>query len=274
MSNVKRGVYVLPNLFTSANLFFGFYAIVYALRVTLNQTYNYHTCAYFIVLAALFDMMDGSVARKTNTASKFGIEYDSLCDLVSFGVAPAITMYLWLFQSMGRLGWVICFLYCACAALRLARFNVQAGSVENKNFQGMPVPMAALLLSGLMLLFKGQQVVMVNVPIVGSLHALILISMIFISLMMVSNIPYRNAKSLSLTKKLPFYTLPFMVLGIVVWAVNPLWIMFISGFIYGVSGPVEYLIRKAINKPMPAPTPKQNKSESKDVRYLYPKNPT
>lgn len=271
MSEVKRKVYILPNLFTSANLLFGFYAIVFALRTTINEQYKYSTCVYFIFLAAIFDMMDGRVARKTNSASKFGVEYDSLSDLVSFGVAPALTIYLWLFQSLGRLGWVICFLYVACAALRLARFNVQSASVESKHFQGMPVPMAAMALCGMLLLGKGKNVSTFDVPHLGELHAVILIAMFLLSLLMVSNFPYRNTKSLSLRRKLPFYTLPFMIIGIVIWAINPLWIMFALGFTYVLSGPVEYSIRKIMNKPLPPPTPKVKKPDAQDVTYLYPK---
>lgn len=271
MSEIRRKVYILPNLFTSANLLFGFYAIVYALRTTLNGQHKYSMCVYFIFLAAIFDLMDGSVARKTNTASKFGIEYDSLSDLVSFGVAPAVTMYLWMFQGLGRLGWVICFLYVACAALRLARYNVQSVSVENKHFQGMPVPMAALSLLGMLLIWRGRDVSAVNVPILGDLHAVILIAMFLISLLMVSSIPYRNTKSLSLRRKLPFYTLPLVVIGIVIWAINPLWIMFSLAYLYVVSGPIEFTIRAIMNKPLPPPTPKVKKTDPKDVTYLYPK---
>jgi CDP-diacylglycerol--serine O-phosphatidyltransferase len=274
MSNVKRGVYVLPNLFTSANLFFGFYAIIYALKVTLNGKDTYYMCAYFILFAAIFDMMDGRVARKTNTASRFGIEYDSLCDLVSFGVAPALVTYLWMFQSLGRLGWVICFLYVACAALRLGRFNVQAASVESKHFQGLPVPMAALIMCGMLTLWKGQDVSTVVVPFFGTLRTQVLLLMFLISLVMVSNIPYRNTKSLSLTRRMPFYSLLLVVLVLVIWAVKPLWIMFAFGLLYFMSGPVEWAIRKILNKPMqPAPIPVKTKnSDTKEIRYINPKS--
>lgn len=274
MSNVKRGVYILPNLFTSANLFFGFYAIIYALKVTLNGKNTYHVCAYFILLAALFDMMDGRVARKFNSASKFGIEYDSLSDLVSFGVAPALVTYLWMFETMGRLGWVVCFLYVACAALRLGRFNVQAGSVENKHFQGLPVPMAALLLCGMLLLWRGQDVNYVFVPVFGNLKAQVMILMFLVSIVMVSNIPYRNTKSLSLTRRLPFYSLIFIIVLLMVWAIKPLWMMFAFGLTYFMSGPVEWTIRKIINKPMAAPVPlKSKKPDASEARILqHPKS--
>lgn len=246
--NVKRGVYILPNLFTSANLFFGFYAIIHALKVTMNEKFTYHLCAYFILLAAIFDMMDGRVARKYNSASKFGIEYDSLCDLVSFGVAPALVTYLWMFQSVGRMGWVICFLYVACAALRLGRFNVQAASVESKHFQGLPVPMAAMLVCGMLLLWKGQDVSTIFVPVFINVRTQVLLLMFLVSLVMVSSIPYRNTKSLSLRQRLPFYYLLLGVLIFVFFAMKPLWIMFGIGLLYFLSGPLEWTIRAIIKK--------------------------
>lgn len=274
MSNVKRGVYVLPNLFTSANLFFGFYAIIHALKVTMNEKYTYHLCAYFILLAAIFDMMDGRVARKYNSASRFGIEYDSLCDLVSFGVAPALVTYLWMFQNLGRLGWVICFLYVACAALRLGRFNVQAASVESKHFQGLPVPMAAMLICGMILLWKGQDVSTVFVPFFVNLRTQVLVLMFLVSLVMVSNIPYRNTKSLSLRQRVPFYYLLMGVLLIVVFAMNPLWIMFGLGLLYFLSGPIEWTIRAIIKKPLSNPPMVKigGKSDNKEVRLVHTKN--
>ena len=274
MSNVKRGVYVLPNLVTSANLFFGFFAIIHAIKVTLNERFTYHTCAYYILAAAVLDMMDGRVARKYNSASKFGIEYDSLCDLVSFGLAPALVTYLWMFQNLGRLGWVICFLYVACAALRLARFNVQAVSVENKHFQGLPVPMAAMLLCGMLLVYRGQDVSNMIVPIFITLRTQVLMLMFLVALVMVSDIPYRNTKSLSMRQRVPFYYLLMGVLLIVIFVMNPKWIMFGLGLIYFVSGPTEWMIRKIFHKPMPAAAPyaKIKKNDSKEVRLINTKN--
>jgi CDP-diacylglycerol--serine O-phosphatidyltransferase len=272
MSNVKKGVYILPNLFTSANLLFGFYAIIHAIKVTLNGQFSYHTSAKFILLAALFDLIDGRVARKTNTASRFGIEYDSLCDLVSFGVAPALTMYLWTLQGMGKAGWLICFLYVACAALRLARFNVQAVSVESKHFQGLPVPMAALTLCGILMLWKDKEISTLSVPIFGTVEAQVAILMTATAILMVSNVPYRNTKSLSLTRRLPFYYLVFVIAGFMLWAYKPLWIMFILGVAYIMSGPLEFVVRWVFNKPIAQPLPKQKTSDSpKDIHYLRPK---
>jgi len=274
MSNVKRGVYILPNLFTSANLFFGFLAIIHALKVTLNGKYSYHWCAYYILVAAVLDMMDGRVARKYNSASRFGIEYDSLCDLVSFGVAPALVTYLWMFQSLGRMGWVMCFMYVACAALRLARYNVQAVSVENKHFQGLPVPMAALLLCGMILLWRGQDVITTFVPVFGNLRMQVLVLMFLVALMMVSSIPYRNTKSLSLRQRLPF---PYLLIGILVivgMAMKPFTMMFAMAVAYLLSGPIEWIVRMIVRKPMQVASQvnKSVKNDGKEVRLVHPKN--
>lgn len=278
MSNIsKRGIYVLPNLFTSANLFFGFLAIIHALKITLSGKTNYQWCVYYILFAAIFDMADGRVARKYNSASRFGIEYDSLCDLVSFGVAPALVTYLWMFQNIGRLGWVICFLYVACAALRLGRFNVQAVSVESKHFQGLPVPMAALLICGILQFWKGVDVSSVFVPVFGNIKTQVLVTMFLLALTMVSEIPYRNTKSLSLRQRVPFSYLLVGIMMIVIFAMKPKWIVFGLGMLYFLSGPVEWLIRAIIRKPMQEGISmnKIKKSETnKDVRLVHPKNPS
>ena len=128
-------IYILPNLMTTANLFCGFFSIIHSIK----GDFKYASIA--IVVAAIFDMLDGRLARLTRATSKFGAEYDSLCDLVSFGLAPGLLLYLWALSPFGRLGWIACFLMVACGALRLARFNVQAGVVEKNYFQGLPIPM-------------------------------------------------------------------------------------------------------------------------------------
>src|SRR5471030_2470512 len=133
----KMPVYILPNLLTTGNMFFGFYSMIQSLSG------NFTMAAYAIIWAAVFDTLDGRVARLTRSTSKFGMEYDSLSDLVSFGVAPAILLYQWALKPFDRLGWLACFLFLACGALRLARFNVQVASIEKKYFQGLPIPMAA-----------------------------------------------------------------------------------------------------------------------------------
>ena len=139
----ERGIYLLPNLFTTAALFAGFYAIVQA----MNGKYEHSAVAIFI--AMVMDGLDGRVARMTNTQSAFGAEYDSLSDMVSFGVAPALVVYVWALKPMGKLGWIAAFIYCASAALRLARFNTKLGTADKRYFQGLPSPAAAALLAGL-----------------------------------------------------------------------------------------------------------------------------
>src|SRR5450830_2082894 len=142
----RRGIYLLPNLFTTAALFAGFYAIVQAMNARFEQA------AVAIFIAMVLDGLDGRVARLTHTQSEFGAEYDSLSDMVSFGAAPALVMYEWALKSMGRTGWIAAFVYCAGAALRLARFNTNIAVVDKRYFQGMPSPSAAALIAGFILM--------------------------------------------------------------------------------------------------------------------------
>ncbi|NVM22766.1 MAG: CDP-diacylglycerol--serine O-phosphatidyltransferase, partial [Desulfobacterales bacterium] len=142
----QRGIYILPNLLTSANLFCGFYAIVAA-----TQGY-FVKGAIAIMVAAVFDLLDGKIARFTHAVSKFGVEYDSLCDAISFGVAPGILVYLWALQPFGRLGWLAALLFVACGTLRLARFNTQIDIVSSEYFNGLPIPAAAFMISATVLL--------------------------------------------------------------------------------------------------------------------------
>ena len=144
----RRSVYLLPNLLTSMSLFGGFYSII----ATIDGKFVYASIAIF--LACLCDVFDGAVARKTGSASRFGVEYDSLADLVSFGVAPGLLAYMWALKGYGRFGWLAAFLYVACGALRLARFNVQVDSVQKKQFLGLPIPMAAMAMASSVLFFN------------------------------------------------------------------------------------------------------------------------
>jgi CDP-diacylglycerol--serine O-phosphatidyltransferase len=146
LENRPRSVYVLPNLFTTANLFCGFYAIIAALN------YKFEISAIAILIANIFDIADGKVARITNTTSKFGVEYDSLCDLISFGVAPSLLIYCWALKPFGKFGWIASFLFTACGALRLARFNVMVSVSEKGRFTGLPIPGAASMIATTVLL--------------------------------------------------------------------------------------------------------------------------
>jgi CDP-diacylglycerol--serine O-phosphatidyltransferase len=221
-------VYVLPNLFTTANMFFGFFAIIYAIKG------DYTAAAYAIIGAAIFDFFDGRVARMTNATSHFGAEYDSLSDLVSFGMAPAILMFLWALKPFGRLGWLAAFMFVACGALRLARFNVQAHIVEGKDFQGLPIPMAAGIVSGAVLAFK-------ELEWHANKNIWLLIMTFMLSLVMVSTFRYRSFKSLDLKDRVPFrYLIAVVVfIGVVAWWPEVmLWVLFLTyavlGAIFGV----------------------------------------
>ncbi|MDF1755438.1 MAG: CDP-diacylglycerol--serine O-phosphatidyltransferase [Verrucomicrobiales bacterium] len=243
MAGLGKGVYILPNLFTSANLFFGFYAIIQAVEITMAGDQTFQLCAFAIILAAVADMLDGRVANLTNSASKFGLEYDSLADVVSFGAAPALVMFLWSLESFGKIGWVACFLYLGCTAMRLARYNVQSSDVEKNHFQGLPSPMAAFMLCGLMLIFNGKKLEGEVIPYIGEIKYYVLGLIVILSLLMVSNIPYRNFRSLFLRRRLPFYFLLLIIAGLMVLAVKPLWTIFLTGLFYILSGLVIWLLR-------------------------------
>lgn len=225
---VSMYIYVLPNLFTTANLFCGFYSATHAMRG------EFIIAAYAIVVAAIFDLLDGRLARLTRSTSKFGAEYDSLCDLVSFGVAPGLLMYLWALGPFGRLGWAAGFLFVTCGALRLARFNVQANIVEKNYFQGLPIPMAAGIVASSVLAFMD-----LGWDSQGSYG---LLMMTFgLALVMVSNFRYRSFKDLDLKERMPFHYLLFGVGGIIIVFLRPevmLFIMFLAyaalGAIFGV----------------------------------------
>jgi CDP-diacylglycerol---serine O-phosphatidyltransferase len=193
-------IYVLPNLVTTGNVFFGFFAIISAIRG------QFENAAYAIVVAAVFDLMDGRLARLTRSTSKFGAEYDSLCDLVSFGMAPGVLLFLWALQPFDRLGWLASFLYVTCGALRLARFNVQAHVVEKSYFQGLPIPMAAGIVASSVLAFKEM-----NWSANGNLGVLAMTFLL--AFVMVSTFRYRSFKDLDLKERLPFR---YLVLGITV----------------------------------------------------------
>jgi len=218
-------IYVLPNLMTTGNLFFGFFAIIQALKS------NFLYGAYAIVAAAVFDLLDGRLARLTRSTSKFGAEYDSLCDLVSFGVAPAIMLYQWALMPFGRLGWIACFLFATCGALRLARFNVQAGIVEKNYFQGLPIPMAAGIVASSILAVQ-------DLEMEASGNVGLLVMTILLALVMVSNFRYRSFKDLDLKERLPFRYLLLGVGVITVVALRPEVMLFVLFFGYAVLGAV------------------------------------
>ncbi|MCX7668920.1 MAG: CDP-diacylglycerol--serine O-phosphatidyltransferase [Anaerolineae bacterium] len=224
----RKGIYVLPNLFTLAALFGGFYGIVMA----MNQRFDLATIGIFC--AMVLDGLDGRVARLTNTQSAFGEQMDSLADMVSFGAAPALIAYEWALRPLGRWGWIAAFVYCACAALRLARFNVNTGVVDRGWFQGLPSPAAAALVTGFIWIcteagVKGYDV---SWAVFGvSLYA---------GLTMVTNVPFYSFKEFKLRRSVPFAVIVLIALGIAVVNIHPPAVLFGLCVLYGLSGYVVY----------------------------------
>ena len=228
-----KGLYVLPNLFTLAALFGGFYSIVMAMNGRFDQA------AIGVFCAMVLDSLDGRVARMTNTQSAFGEQMDSLSDMVSFGAAPALIAYVWGLTSLGRWGWIAAFVYCACAALRLARFNVNTAVVDKSYFQGLPSPAAAALVAGFIWLMteagvKGQDVR-------WYMFALTL----YAGLTMVTNVPFYSFKDISLKRSVPFVVIVLIALGIAAINIDPPTVMFGLFMVYGFSGYALYGWRKA-----------------------------
>ena len=231
---VSMYIYILPNLFTTANLFCGFYSATHAMRG------QFIIAAYAIVVAAIFDLLDGRLARLTRSTSKFGAEYDSLCDVVSFGVAPGLLIYLWALEPFGRLGWAAGFLFATCGALRLARFNVQANIVEKNYFQGLPIPMAAGIVASSVLAFTD-----LNWDSQG--HYGLLAMTFGLALVMVSNFRYRSFKDLDLKERMPFHYLLFGVGAIIVIFLRPEVMLFVMFLTYALLGAIFGVFRLGKN---------------------------
>ena len=232
---VSMHIYILPNLVTTANLFFGFFAIIHALRG------EFITSAYAIVAAAVFDLLDGRLARLTRSTSKFGAEYDSLCDAVSFGVAPGLVLYLWALEPFGRIGWLASFLFVACGALRLARFNVQASVLEKAFFQGLPIPMAAGIVASSILAFSD-----LKMDPEGNIWLLLMTFLL--ALVMVSNFRYRSFKDLDLKQRLPFRYLVLGVMILVLVAYRPEVNLFLLFLTYAILGAIFGILNFGKNK--------------------------
>jgi CDP-diacylglycerol--serine O-phosphatidyltransferase len=220
----RRGIYLLPNLFTTAALFAGFYAIVQAMNG------RFESAAIAIFVAMIFDGLDGRIARLTHTQSAFGAEYDSLSDMVSFGVAPALVVYEWALKGLGKLGWVAAFIYCAAAAMRLARFNTQMDVVDKRYFQGLPSPSAAALVAGLVWLMRDFEVRGGDVRIIAWFVT------VFAGLTMISNIPFYSFKDLNFRKSVPFIALFFFLLVFVLLTSAPAKVLFAIFLSYSFSG--------------------------------------
>ena len=232
-----RGIYLLPNLFTTGALFAGFYAIVQAMNG------RFENAAIAILIAMVLDGLDGRVARLTHTQSAFGAEYDSLSDMVSFGVAPALVVYEFALQGMGKFGWIAAFVYCAGAALRLARFNTQLETPTDKRFfQGLPSPAAAALIAGFVWVMVEYDIAGQDVRWVAAFLAL------FAGLTMVSNFKYYSGKEINLRKSVPFFVILLVVLAFIVISTSPPEVLFGVFVLYGVSGYVYALMLLGRNK--------------------------
>ncbi|VAX11298.1 CDP-diacylglycerol--serine O-phosphatidyltransferase [hydrothermal vent metagenome] len=225
-----RGIYLLPNLFTTAALFSGFYAIVAAMQ---NR---FEPAAIAIFVAMLLDGLDGRVARMTNTQSDFGAEYDSLSDMVSFGLAPALVIYQWTLSELGKAGWLAAFIYTAGAALRLARFNTQVGIADKRYFQGLASPAAAAIVAGLV--WVGNDYGFEGKAISLSAWAMTLLA----GLLMVSNVRYHSFKGFNFKDRVPFVSIILVMLVIVLVSYDPPVVLFTVFLLYALSGPVWTLI--------------------------------
>ena len=228
---MPRGVYILPNLFTTASIFIGFYAI---LSASQGQFFRAAVC---IVVAHICDGLDGRIARLTNTTSAFGVQYDSLADLVAFGVSPAILIYYWALQPFGAWGWLAASLFVVCGALRLARFNAQAGVSKSHDFVGLPIPAAADLLAATVLLYD-----YFNVPADSSRYVLVPILVYSLALLMVSNVPYYSFKDINVRSRQPFSMLVAAVILVMLIIAEPQVMLFGGMLIYGLSGPIKGLV--------------------------------
>ncbi|MDX8397336.1 MAG: CDP-diacylglycerol--serine O-phosphatidyltransferase [Mariprofundaceae bacterium] len=220
----RRGIYILPSLFTIMGLFAGFYALIAAIQG------KYELAAWAIIAAAIFDMLDGRVARLLNAETAFGAELDSLCDMTSFGLAPAVLVYLWALTSLGKLGWLAAFLITACAALRLARFNVQIESQDKKYFQGLPTPATALVLASAVL-FHEQA----GLEPISWLWGLI---SVLLAWLMVSGVRFFSGKDIDLKQKHSFTVIVVMLLALVFVMVDPYRILFAVFMAYILHGPM------------------------------------
>jgi len=245
----RSGIYILPNAITTLALFAGFFAIVQA----MNNKFALAASAVFV--AMVFDALDGRVARLTRTQSPFGAEYDSLSDMVSFGAAPALVIYEWALKGMGRMGWVAAFVYCACAALRLARFNTNIGVIDKRYFQGLPSPAAAGLIAGFVWTMEAFRL---EPQRIYEMRWIAWTLAMFAGLTMVSNVRFYSGKDINLRKSVPFGVVVAIAIAIVMLsqvADNLPELLFGVFLLYAGSGYVMWLVDRVRRKPPPVPPP-------------------
>lgn len=226
----RRGIYLLPNLFTTAALFSGFYAVV----ASMNGKFESGAIAIFI--AMIFDGLDGRIARLTGTESAFGAEYDSLSDMISFGIAPALVSYNWALNGLGKIGWLAAFIFAVSAALRLARFNTQVGKADKRYFQGLASPSAAAIVAGMVWLGQDFSLDRHHLDYIAAFIT------VCSGLLMVTNFRYYSFKGIDLKGRVPFVVVLLMVLILVVIASRPALVLFVAFSLYAISGPI-YTIR-------------------------------
>ncbi|MEH6569719.1 MAG: CDP-diacylglycerol--serine O-phosphatidyltransferase [Halioglobus sp.] len=232
----RQGIYLLPNLFTTGGLFAGFYAIIAAFRG------DFESAPIAIFVAMVFDGLDGRIARITNTSSKFGEEYDSLADMVSFGVAPALVMFSWGLGDMGKVGWSAAFIYVACAALRLARFNTQIDTADKNYFTGLASPAAAGVLASMVWVCHDLGWEGASLPY--ELGVLMAVLTAIIGMLMMANVPYYSFKGIDFRGRVPFVVIFLVVLVFGLVTVDPPRILLAAALIYAASGPVLRVVRR------------------------------
>jgi CDP-diacylglycerol--serine O-phosphatidyltransferase len=226
----KKGIHILPSLFTTGNVFCGFYAFV----AVLNE--QFYFAAWAIVAGMIFDGLDGRIARLTKTTSAFGEQYDSLADIITFGMAPALLAYSWVLKPFGRLGWMAAFLFLLCAALRLARFNVTKPEIRSEHFIGLPSPASAVVIASIVIAFEDLFATRMNpFTMVMVVYAL--------AFLMVSNIKYPAFKQFDFKKRVVFSRFLFVILFIYVLATIPRVALFILGITYAIIGPIGLLLK-------------------------------
>jgi CDP-diacylglycerol--serine O-phosphatidyltransferase len=246
---VHRGTYIFPNLFTTANLFSGFYGIVSSING------NFEIAALAILFSCLFDILDGQVARLTRATSRFGVEYDSLADLVAFGVAPGLLVYLMALRPFGRIGWLAAFVFMACGALRLARFNVQVETSSKKYFVGLPIPGGASMIAIIVLFMHNWDIAFKN----SFIEPLLLVLTFLLGSFMISTMPFNSFKDVEVIKAKPSFVVFAVVLIVSIIAVSPSFILCAMLAVYTTSGPVRWVIwrvrgKRGFQEPVPIGT--------------------
>ncbi len=268
---VRRGIYIWPNLFTTANLFSGFFGIVSSING------DFELAAIAIFASCVFDILDGKIARLTGGTSRFGVEYDSLSDLVAFGVGPGLLMYLMALKPYGRVGWLAAFLFMACGALRLARFNVQVETTSKKYFTGLPIPGGAAMIAATVLFLSHW-----NISVHGSLISLVLMVMTFVlGFFMISTMPYNSFKDIEFIMARPSFVMFGVIVLVTIIAVTPPFMLFLFLAVYTASGPVRWTAWKikgkkgfqegaTVQQEPSAPTPERFPEEEKPALLEKP----